>query len=88
MATRSKPVRIFAADDSALEQLAQLMHRSRAEVVHEALAEYLANHRDELGRLYAETQSALASGDLERLARASAPARRAEVDAIMADIPA
>jgi len=88
MATRSKPVRIFADDDSALAQLAQLMRRSRAEVVHEALAEYLANHREELGRLYEETQSALASGDLERLIRASAPARRAEVDAIMADIPA
>jgi len=57
-------------------------------VVHEALAEYLANHRDELGPLYAETQSALASGDLERLARASAPARRVEVGAIMADIAA
>jgi RNA polymerase-interacting CarD/CdnL/TRCF family regulator len=88
LTTRSKPVRIFSSDDNAVAQLAQLMRRSRAEVVHQALAEYLANHREELSRLYEETQSALASGDLERLAQVSAPVRRAEVEAIMADIPA
>jgi hypothetical protein len=88
MSNRSKPVRIFADDDIALAQLANLLRRSRAEVVHEALAEYLVSHREELSNLYQETQSAIASGDLERLAQASAPARRAEVDAIMAEIPA
>jgi hypothetical protein len=87
MATRSKPVRIFADDDSALEVLAQLRQQSRAEVIHEALAEYLVNHRDELSRLYTETQEALAAGDIDRLARASTTARDAEVDAIMATIP-
>lgn len=87
MATKSKPVRIFADDDSALDVLAQLRRQSRAQVIHEALAEYLANHRKELSRLYSETQQALASGDFERLGRASASARDAEVDAIMATIP-
>jgi hypothetical protein len=88
MTTKSKPIRIFAHDDSALAVLAQLRRQSRAEVIHEALAEYLANHRDELSRLYAETQQALAAGDLDRLVRASMTERDAELDAIMATIPA
>jgi adenylate kinase len=56
-------------------------------VIHEALAEYLINHRDELSRLYTETQQALAAGDIDRLVRASTIGREAEVDAIMATIP-
>ena len=88
MATKSKPVRIFAEDDRALEELTRLLRRSRAEVVHEALAEYLVHHREELTRLYDQTQRAIAAGDLGALARASAAARQAEVDAIMADLPA
>jgi hypothetical protein len=87
MATKSKPVRIFAHDDSALELLAQLRRQSRAEVIHDALAEYLVNHREELSRLYTETQQALASGDIDRLVRASTTTRDSEVDAIMATIP-
>jgi hypothetical protein len=87
MTTKSKPVRIFANDDSALEVLAQLRRQSRAEVIHEALAEYLVNHRDELSRLYTETQQALAAGDIDRLVRASTSGREADVDAIMATIP-
>jgi predicted transcriptional regulator len=88
MTTKSKPVRIFAEDDSALEELARLLRRTRAQVVHEALAEYLAYHREELTQLYNQTQSAIAAGDLEALARASASARQREIDAIMADLPA
>ena len=72
MANRSKSVRIFAEDDS----------------VHEALAEYLVHQREELTRLYEQTQKAIAAGDLAALARASAAARDAELDAIMADMPA
>ena len=87
MTTKSKPVRIFADDDNALDVLTQLRRQSRAEVIHEALAEYLVNHREELSRLYTETQQALASGDIDRLVRASTAARDAEVDAIMATIP-
>lgn len=87
MTTKSKPVRIFAHDDTALAVLAQLRRQSRAEVIHEALAEYLVNHRAELSRLYTETQQALAAGDIDRLVRASTTARDAEVDTIMASIP-
>ncbi len=88
MAIKSKPVRIFAEDDNALEELTRLLRRNRAEVVHEALAEYLAHHREELTQLYNQTQRAIASGDLATLARASAAVGQAEVDAIMADLPA
>lgn len=88
MKTRSKPVRIFANDDVALEQIARILGHSRAAVMHKALAEYVMNHREELTRVYDETQQALAAGDLDQLVRASAAARQAEADQIMADIPA
>jgi hypothetical protein len=88
VATKSKAIRIFANDDVAIEQVAGLLRRSRADVVHDALLEYLANHRDELTRVFEETQKALATGDLEHLATISVPARRAEADAMMADITA
>lgn len=88
MTTKSKPVCIFADDGSALAELTRLLRRNRAEVVHEALAEYLAHHREELTQLYDQTQQAIAMGDLAALARASAAARQAEVDVIMADLPA
>jgi metal-responsive CopG/Arc/MetJ family transcriptional regulator len=87
MSTKSKPVRIFANDDSALEVLAQLRRQSRAEVIHEALAEYIVNHRDELSQIHSETQQALLTGDIERLVRASKNTDSAETDAIMATIP-
>jgi hypothetical protein len=80
------PVSAYASE-LALGSLAVLL-RSRAEVVHEAFVEYLAHHREELTRLYDQTQKAIAAGDLESLARASGAARQAEVDAIMADPPA
>jgi hypothetical protein len=35
---KSQPVRIFAEDDRALEELTHLLRHGRAEVVHEALA--------------------------------------------------
>lgn len=88
MANRSKSVCIFVEDDSALEDLTRLLRRSRAEVVHEALAEYFVHHREELTQLYEQTQKAIVAGDLGALARASVAAREAEVDAIMADMPA
>jgi hypothetical protein len=87
MPAKSKPVRIFAADDSALEALAMLRRRSRAEVIHEALAEYVARHREELSSLSAETQQAIASGDIDRLARVSAARRDGDAGTIMAGTP-
>jgi hypothetical protein len=54
--------------------------------VHEAPAEYLMHYRKELTQLYEQTRKAIAAGDLAALARASAAAREAEVDAIMADM--
>lgn len=87
LANRSKSVRIFAEDNSALEELTRLLRRRRAEVGHEALAEYLAHHREGLTQLHEQGQTAIAAGDLAALAGASAAAREAEVDAIMADMP-
>jgi hypothetical protein len=87
MATRTKPYRIFEGDTTALAQLAAARNCSGAELVHEALQEYLVNHRTELLAAFRATQEALASGDLNRLGTITAPGRQAEVDAIMAEIP-
>jgi len=65
MATKSKPVRIFANDDNALEVLAQLRRQSRAEVIHEALAEYqtdLKLHPNRFDGLYGAARAAEAAG--------------------------
>ncbi len=43
------------------------------------------HHRADLAQLYEQTQQALAAGDLDRLVVVSAPARQAEVDAILAN---
>jgi hypothetical protein len=39
-----------------------------ADIVHSALAEHVAAHRDDLARVYGETQALLQAGDLEGLA--------------------
>lgn len=88
MTTRSKPVRIFDSDDAALTMIAGLLRRNRAEIVHAALAEYIANHREELAALFKESQRAIAKGDLEALAKVSAEGLEAEIDALVADLPA
>jgi len=87
MAMRTKPYRIFATDTAALAQLAAARHCSGAELVHEALQEYLVNHRDELLTAFTAAQEALAAGDLERLGAITAAGRPAEVDAILAELP-
>jgi hypothetical protein len=70
MAVRTKPIRIFEADHAPVRLLAGVERRSPADVLHSALAEYLHNHRDELQSVYADTQRALAAGDLESLVTA------------------
>lgn len=87
MPVRSKPVRIFEADDSALTLLSGLLRRSRAEVVHAALVEYLANHRAHLAGLFEDTQAALAKGDLDALARIASDALESDADRLAAELP-
>lgn len=65
--TRTKPVRIFTVDHAPLQLLADVERRTPAEVVHSALAEYLATHRDELASVYRETQAFLRAGDIDGL---------------------
>ncbi len=88
MAMRTKPFRIFESDTNAIGQLAAARACSGAELVHAALQEYLVNHRTEFEAAFTATQEALASGDLARLGEVAARARQAQVDALMADLPA
>jgi hypothetical protein len=85
--SRTKPVRIFEADDSSLGLVAGLLKRSRADIFHAAWREYLATHREELATLFRQTQEALASGDLDRLVQISTPAMDEQIDALVAGLP-
>lgn len=87
MGTKTKPIRIFESDDSALTLVAGMLRRGRAEIVHAALAEYIANHRKELAALFEETQRAIATGDIEAVTKASADALESEIDRLVAELP-
>lgn len=73
MSVRTKPVRVFESDVPPIRLLADMEQRSPAEVIHLAVAQYLHSHREKLASHFAETQRAVASGDLEGLARLLAP---------------
>jgi hypothetical protein len=87
MAVRTKPVRIFESDHGPLRLLAELERRSPQEVFHAALAEYLVSHRDELAATFADTQRAIAAGDLDALTAQLAASADAQADALMATLP-
>lgn len=73
MSVRTKPVRVFESDLPPIRLLADMEQRSPAEVIHLAVALYLQTNRDRLASHFAESQRAVASGDLEGLARLLAP---------------
>jgi len=67
--------------------LAELERRSPQEVFHAALAEYLVSHRDKLAAKFADTQRAIASGDLDALTAQLVESAEAQADALMATLP-
>jgi hypothetical protein len=88
MATaKTKPVRILTADHAPLQLLADVERRTSAEVVHSALAEYLATHREELASVYGETQALLRAGDIEALTAALRRDAGPFIDDVSAGIP-
>ncbi len=87
MPVRTKPIRIFESDHAPLRLLAELERRSPQEVFHAALAEYLDSHRGELADVFADTQRAIASGDLDVLTAQLAASAEAQADALMATLP-
>jgi hypothetical protein len=68
--TRTRPMRILVDDVEPIRLLAGLRHSEPAQIVHEALTEYLVKHREDLSRLHAETHDFIARGDIEGLAAA------------------
>lgn len=86
MKLRTRPFRIFEADQAPLRLLAELKHVSAAEVFHKALAEYLANHREELATAFTETQQAIVAGDLGALTRLLARGAAAHAEDLMAEV--
>jgi hypothetical protein len=51
------------------------------------LADYLDSHRDELETVFAETQGAIASGDLDALTAQLAASAEEQADALIATLP-
>jgi hypothetical protein len=86
MSVRTKPVRIFEADVAPIRLLAEIQQRSPAEVVHRAIAEYLHSHKDPLASRFAESQRAVASGDLEGLGALLAPGAAQLADQLLTDL--
>ena len=88
MAVKTKPIRIFEADHPPIRSIAGAKGMLPAEFVHTAVEEYIVNHREELALIYAETQAALAAGDLDGIARSMAAAAATQVDDMMSHRPA
>jgi hypothetical protein len=84
---RTKPVRIFEADHAPLRLIAELEQRSPQEVFHAALAEYFESHSEHLAAVLAETQRAIATGDLDALTAQRTASAEAFSDAFMASLP-
>ena len=69
MATlRTTPMRVLVEDIEPVRLVAGLRRETPAEVIHNAIAEYLTNHRSELSDLHAETHRFIAAGDIDGLA--------------------
>lgn len=68
--TKTKPMRILADDYAPIRLFADLRREDPAQIVHEAIVEFFANHREDLARLHAETQDFIERGDIEGLAAA------------------
>jgi hypothetical protein len=86
MTVRTKPVRIFEADHAPIKLMAELQQQSPADVIHLAVAHYIHSHRDRLAHVFAQTQKAIAAGDLEGLTKLLLPSARAQADELMADL--
>jgi len=68
--TRTKPMRILAADHEPIRLLADLQREAPADIVHSAVREYMVNHREHLATLHAETRRFIETGDIDGLAAA------------------
>ena len=78
--TRTKPMRILADDYAPIRLFADLRREDPAQIVHEAIVEVFAKHREDFARLHAETQGFIERGDIEGLAAVM----RAESDPVAA----
>jgi hypothetical protein len=68
--TKTRPMRILADDYAPIRLFADLRREDPAQIVHEAMVDFFAKHREDLARLHAETQGFIERGDIEGLAAA------------------
>ncbi len=68
--TLTTPLRVLTDDIAPVRLVAELRRVQPADIVHEALREYFANHKDDLAKLHAQTHAFIAAGDVEGLAAA------------------
>jgi hypothetical protein len=87
MAVRTRPVRVFENDLPPIRLLAEMQqHGSPADVIHVAVAEYIYNHREELGRVFSESQRAIAAGDLDAVSALLSPGAERLTDELSDDL--
>ncbi len=80
-ALATKALRIYEGDHAPLRLIAEVEGRGPADVVHSALEEYLATHRDALAESFSKAQRAIASGDIAGLAAIASGASRRRAQA-------
>jgi hypothetical protein len=85
----TKTIRIYEQDVQPLRLIAEVEGCAAADIMHAAITEYVANHRDELASAFGQAQQAVRAGDLEALTavvNSSARARGAAAAARNADL--
>ena len=87
MAVRTKPFRIFESDVAPLRLIAELEQRSPQDVIHIALAKYIADNRDHFADVFDKTQSALAAGDIDSLSSLLSASARSRAEELAETLP-
>ncbi len=87
MAVRTKPFRIFESDIAPLRLIAELEQRSPQDVIHIALAKYVADNRSQISDVFDKTQTALADGDIDALSSLLSASARSRADELAKTLP-
>lgn len=81
--THTRPVRVHDTDHASLRTLSLLEGRVPADIIHEALRDYVAQRGSDLSARFSEAQRAFASGDVDAMVRVlaeGADSRVSEMD--------
>ena len=78
----TRPVRVSASDHASLRALSSLEGRVPADIVHDALREYIGRRGADLSARFDAAQRALSSGDIEAVVGVLGEGRESRVGAL------